>query len=137
DTFKGVTAENNCEMQVIKWGNGKVIWSPLPVELNQRSEPIKALYNYGLIAADVKPHIKWIQGDYPGIYGRKLTSSEGHLFIFVTELDVETRMEVKRPNTKVTYRFTSAGGRAVMYATDLLGKVSATYRPAEVSIPEK
>src|SRR5699024_4224417 len=28
DTFKGVTAENNCEMQVMKWGNGKVIWSP-------------------------------------------------------------------------------------------------------------
>src|SRR5699024_10156408 len=50
DTFKGVTAENNREMQVMKWGNGKVIWSPLPVELNQRSEPIKALYNYGLTA---------------------------------------------------------------------------------------
>lgn len=137
DTFKGVTAENNCEMQVIKWGNGKVIWSPLPVELNQRSEPIKALYNYGLTAADVKPHLKWIQGDYPGIYGRKLTFSEGHLFIFVSEFDLDTKIEVQDPITKVTYQFTIAPGRAVMYATDLVGKVSATYRPDEVSIQEK
>src|SRR5699024_5196116 len=137
DTFKGVTAENNCEMQVMKRGNGKVIWSPLPVELNQSADPIKALYNNGLTAADVKPYLKWIQGDYPGIYGRKLTFSEGHLFIFVSEFDLDTKIEVQDPITKVTYQFTIASGRAVMYATDLVGKVSATYRPDEVSIQEK
>src|SRR5699024_3098845 len=109
-TVKGGTAENKCEMQVIKWGNGTVMWSPLHVELNQRSEPSKALYNYGLTAADVKPHLKWIQGDYPGIYGRKLTFSEGHLFIFVSEFDLDTKIEVQDPITKVTYQFTIAPG---------------------------
>src|SRR5699024_947436 len=88
-------------------------------------------------AADVKPHLKWIQGDYPGIYGRKLTFSEGHLFIFVSEFDLDTKIEVQDPITKVTYQFTIAPGRAVMYATDVVGKVSATYRPDEVSIQEK
>src|SRR5699024_11411420 len=136
DTLKGVTAENNCEMQVMKWGSGKVIWSPLPVELNQRSEPIKALYNYGLTAADVKTHLKWIQGDYPGIYGRKLTFSEGPLFIFVSEFDVDTKIEVQNPITKVIYQFTIAPGRAVMYATDSAGIVSLTYRLDEESIQE-
>lgn len=136
DTFKGVSSNNN-SIQEVSWGKGKVLWSPLPVELNNRSEPIIALYQYALRTANVSTHLEWIKGDYPGIYGRKLTFSEGNLFIFVSEFDMNTEMLIQDPITRKQYDFEVAPGRAVMFSTDLSGALSATYRPHEVSINVK
>lgn len=134
DTFKGVTTDHNNDIQMVDWGKGKIIWSPLPVELNHRLEPIIALYQYGLKSADVSNHLKWVKGDFPGIYGRKLTFDQGHLFIFVSEFDLDTDVSIQDPVTSATYDFTVAPGRTVMFATDLSGKVTAIYRPDEVSV---
>lgn len=66
-------------------GKGKIIWSPLPVELNERNESIQCLYQYCLKRAGVSEHLIWHEGNFPGVYGRKLEFENGNLFIFVSE----------------------------------------------------
>ncbi|ADU31410.1 beta-galactosidase [Evansella cellulosilytica] len=118
-----------------KVGNGKIIWCPLPIELNHRDEPLLALYNKAIKASEVNPELEWlIGGNLPGVYGRKVTFSEGYLYVFVSEDAYNNDIKVKDPLTDVTYSFKLQSDRTVMFATDLKGEVFAIYRPQEVSI---
>ena len=39
----------------VAYGLGRLIWCPLPVELNERAEPVAALYAHALEASGVRP----------------------------------------------------------------------------------
>lgn len=136
DTMKEViVGKEECdEVNVISLGKGQIIWSPLPVELNQRTEVMTALYEFAIAQADVKKEIEWIKGDYPGIYGRKLSFKEGTLFIFVSEFSLDTTIEFKDEATHTGYTFEIEKERTVMFMTDQDGSVMTTYRPDEVTI---
>ncbi len=68
-------------------GVGRLIWCPLPIELNERNEPLEAVYTEALNKAGVAPELEWLHGgDLPGVYGRKLSFAKGALYIFVSEL---------------------------------------------------
>lgn len=137
DTRKGQTKEGDTAVQVVTLGKGKVIWSPLPIELNSEKEAMIELYNYALETAEVSKHLRWKQGDYPGVYGRKLDFSDGKLFIFVSEFGEDCPVEITDPKTNKTYDFTLEKERTVMFATDKDGKIRQVYRPHEVTIHEK
>ncbi|ASK62208.1 glycoside hydrolase [Virgibacillus phasianinus] len=115
-------------------GKGTIIWCPLPVELNERSEPIIALYEYAIDHAGIPKHLQWRKGDFPGNYGRKLSFASGSLFIFVSEFARDTPVEVNDPDTNKTYSFLLEAERTVMFATDKEGNVTSVYRPDEVEI---
>ncbi|WP_274363913.1 beta-galactosidase [Paenibacillus thermotolerans] len=116
-------------------GAGRLIWSPLPVELNDRTEPIAALYEYALAAAGCKNELEWIRGgELPGVYGRKLSFADGSLFIFVSEFAFDTTVEVKDSETGAVYTFKLEKERSVLFAADRKGGVTAVYRPNDVAI---
>ena len=116
------------------YGQGEIIWSPLPVELNERSEPIIALYEHALEKADVSAELDWLKGDLPGIYGRKLSFENGSLYIFVSEFAEDIQIKFRDPETEKTYSFLLEAERTVMFSADKTGKISAVYRPDEVVI---
>ncbi|UJF34601.1 beta-galactosidase [Paenibacillus hexagrammi] len=119
-------------------GQGQLIWCPLPVELNERSEALISLYTYALQQAGVEAELEWTQGgEWPGLYGRKLSFNEGALFIFVSEFGIDTPVEVKDPVTGCSYAFELESERTVMFAADQTGQVTAVYRPREVQIEVK
>nr|WP_275583381.1 beta-galactosidase [Bacillus pakistanensis] len=122
--------------KVKKWdyGNGKIIWSPLPIELNERNESINALYQYVLNHAEIQDHLIWHQGNLPGIYGRKLDFEKGKLFIFISEYGVNTFTKISDPETGQSYEFLLESERSVLFATDREGKILDTYRGEEVNI---
>lgn len=61
-------------------GKGRLLWSPLPVELSERRDTTAALYRYAVNAAFVERDFEWISGgDLAGIYGRKLSFATGAL----------------------------------------------------------
>lgn len=116
-------------------GSGKLIWCPLPVELNVHAQPLERLYRYALKEAAVKQELNWLKGgDNPGIYGRKLELAGGFLFIFVSESAAGAKIAVEDPATGMRYSFLLEPERTVMFATDGEGGLLAVYRPGEVTL---
>ncbi|WP_433618117.1 beta-galactosidase [Paenibacillus cellulositrophicus] len=116
-------------------GKGRLIWSPLPLELNGRDEPILELYRYAAAAAGVERELEWLAGgDLPGVYGRKLSFRDGSLYVFVSEYGWDAPVQVKDPQTGAVYSFTLESDRSVLFAADREGRITAVYRPDEVDI---
>lgn len=123
------------QVQCFAVGKGKLIWSPLPIELNDRTEPLIQLYEYALNEAGVRKEMEWKRGgDLPGLYGKKLRFSTGALFIFVSEYAIDTTVEVTDPDSGKTYEFELESERSVLFAVDLQGELRTVYRPETVLI---
>lgn len=119
----------------VPYGGGRLIWCPLPVELNERSEPIAALYSYALEAAGCGSELEWLEGgDLPGVYGRRLRFAEGSLFVFVSEYAFDAPIRVKDPVSGATYSFLLERERSVLFAADPEGRLTAVYRPEETDV---
>ncbi|MDQ8735139.1 beta-galactosidase [Paenibacillus sp. LHD-38] len=116
-------------------GKGRILWCPLPVELNDRIEPVSAIYRYALESAGCNEELNWIKGGhFPGVYGRKLSFNDGALFTFVSEFSLDAEIEVKDPVTGVHYSFMLEKERSVLFAVDNKGALLSIYRPDQVSI---
>ncbi|WP_311519094.1 beta-galactosidase [Paenibacillus albidus] len=132
DTPSGLPEDSLVERSV---GAGRLIWCPLPLELNDRDEPIAAIYRYAAEAAGIVAELEWISGgDLPGVYGRKLTFAAGSVFIFVSEYAWDAEVEVKDPITGTRYAFRLEKERSVLFAADPAGQLVSVYRPEEVTI---
>ncbi|WP_163857017.1 alpha-amylase family protein [Paenibacillus elgii] len=119
-------------------GMGRLFWCPLPVELNDRTEPIRELYKHVIQAAGVRPEMVWRQsGELAGIYGRKLSFAKGALFVFVSEYAHPADVEIEDPANGAKYRFTIEAERSVLFAADVTGKLIAVYRDNEVRIEHR
>jgi len=123
------------EPVLLALGKGRLLWCPLPLEVNDRDEPIAAFYRYSLRLSGVQPELEWIQGgENPGIYGRKLEFSEGALFVFVSEFSWDATVEIRNPANGMKYRFLLPAERSVLFATDRQGQLLSRYRPNKVTI---
>ncbi|PUA37542.1 glycoside hydrolase [Paenibacillus elgii] len=116
-------------------GSGRLLWCPLPVELNERAEPLAMLYQHALTVAGFRAELEWLRGGgFPGVYGRKLAFQGGALFVFVSEFAFDTDVEVKDPATGCRYSFVLEKERSVLFAVDREGRLKSVYRPKEVHI---
>jgi len=136
EVLKGNTLaeDTSGRLTEFSYGKGTIIWCPIPVELNERSEPIKALYSYAMEKAAVKKDFEWLEGNASGIYGRKLSFERGDLYIFVSEYSRNTQVKIKDLTTEAMYTFLLEKERTVMFAVDNEGQVLSIYRPDEVEI---
>ncbi|RXZ82559.1 glycoside hydrolase [Paenibacillaceae bacterium] len=123
------------ELTCAELGAGKLIWCPLPVELNEHNEPLEELYRYALQQAGAALELEWLSGgDNPGVYGRKLSFREGALFIFISETAMEEEIEVRDNATGRRYAFTLAPERTVMFAAQANGDLRAVYLPEQTNL---
>jgi hypothetical protein len=119
----------------IPLGQGRLLWSPLPIELNDNTAAVEALYRHALDAAGCEAGLEWIHGgEHAGVYGRKIAFSEGFLYTFVSEFAWDVNIEVKDTETGTSYAFVLGKERSVLFATDASGKLLSVYRPDEVYI---
>lgn len=126
------------EVHVLPLGKGKLIWTPLPLELNGRDEPLAELYRYATEISGIEQELEWISGgDIAGIYGRKLSFPKGNLYVFVSEFALNHEVHVRDQRTGVSYAFQLEKNRSVLFATDASGKQTAVYRPDEVEIVQQ
>ncbi|MNI59950.1 hypothetical protein D3C73_1151360 [compost metagenome] len=120
---------------VVQVGAGQFIYSPLPVELNERWEPIQALYTLALELSGTSGELEWLRGgELPGVYGRKLSFAAGSLYLFVSEFGSDAGLAVRDPESGAQYEFRLEQERTVMFAADRSGRLLAVYRPEEVKI---
>ncbi|QHW30499.1 glycoside hydrolase [Paenibacillus rhizovicinus] len=138
DSSKGLpaTAEGGpAKLTEVELGAGRLLYCPLPIELNERLKPLKAVYGHALEQAGVETEVEWLHGgDLPGVYGRKLAFASGSLYIFVSEFSCDAAIEIRDPQSGTGYAFTLPQERTVMFAADAQGKLIAVYRPNEVTI---
>ncbi|MBW4080158.1 beta-galactosidase [Paenibacillus sp. S150] len=110
-------------------GKGELMWCPLPLELNERSEAVRALYEEAAAVSGLSLPMKWISGgDLPGVYGTRLSFRDGALFIFVSEYACDAGIEVEDSGSGRRYRFLLEKERSVLFAVDGEGKVRESYR---------
>lgn len=135
ELFKEVGSRGSHSLVDVPLGGGHLIWCPLPVELNERSGTIAALYRYATSAAGCIPEMEWLSGgDLPGIYGNKLAFAGGSLYVFVSEFAGDADIAVKDTRSNTKYSFTLASERSVLFAADSEGRLIGMYRPEEVNV---
>ncbi|XEC93044.1 beta-galactosidase [Paenibacillus tarimensis] len=138
EVFKERRAGADCGMSSdtisdVPVGAGRLIWCPLPVELNERQEAIAALYRYAIAASGSGSGLEWIQGGgLAGVFGRKLRFKEGSLFVFISEYAYSVPIAVGDPDTGNVYFFELPKERAVLFAADAEGRLIAVYRQHKV-----
>jgi len=134
-TADGGFADGPAKLYDIPLGKGKLLWCPLPLELNEQYEPLEAVYAHALREAGVAEELQWNEGGgHPGIYGRKLAFKNGAVYIFVSESGAPAAVSVTDPVTGRSYGFGLEPERTVMFAAGKDGKLIAVYRPQEVEI---
>ncbi|HZG75797.1 MAG TPA: beta-galactosidase [Paenibacillus sp.] len=127
--------EGELALRAYALGNGTLLWCPLPIELNERSDVLRAVYAKAMELAGIAAELEWeVGGDLPGVYGRKLTFRDGALFVFVSECGADADVKVKDPATGRRYSFRLERERSVLFFAGRDGSVEATYRPNEVEI---
>ncbi|CAH1200561.1 hypothetical protein PAECIP111893_01449 [Paenibacillus plantiphilus] len=135
EVFKEVGSNGSHSIVDVPLGAGLLLWCPLPVELNERSETIAALYRYAASAAKCSSEMEWISGgELLGIYGNKLTFAGGSLYVFVSEFARDAEIAIKDSRTNKMYSFKLASERSVLFATDAEGCIASVYRPDEVRV---
>lgn len=131
----GATSSGALAPIEVALGKGRFVWCPLPLELNERWEPLVAMYAEALAQSGALPELEWVRGgDLSGVYGRKLRFAAGSLFIFVSESGEDADLEVRDAETGMEYAFRLEQERTVMFAADAGGELLAVYRPDEVQV---
>ncbi|MEF3311964.1 beta-galactosidase [Paenibacillus sp. GYB004] len=128
-------AEAPSGLTEVALGAGRLLWTGLPVELNDRSEAVNALYGHVLADCGIAPELEWeLGGGLPGVYGRKLEFRDGSLYVFVSEYGRSAAIRVKDPVSGRTYAFKLESERSMLFATNRAGELLAVYRPDEVDV---
>ncbi|RAV14399.1 beta-galactosidase [Paenibacillus contaminans] len=128
-------AEVPAGLMEVALGAGRLLWTGLPVELNDRSEAVKSLYEFVLADCGIAAELEWQRGgELPGVYGRKLAFRDGSLYVFVSEYGRSAAIRVKDPASGRTYEFKLASERSVLFATNNAGELLSVYRPDEIEI---
>jgi hypothetical protein len=78
---------------MISMSAGKMIWSPLPVELSEEIEPTAALYTYALTQAGCSPVFSLMRKD-PSVLVIATVYASTVLYTFVSENDRDTKIEL-------------------------------------------
>ncbi|TVY07596.1 beta-galactosidase [Paenibacillus cremeus] len=129
------SAGRAAEVMLAPLGQGKLIWCPLPIELSENTDTIRAVYEFSLAQAGVAPELQWLQGgSHAGVYGRKLSFASGALYVFVSEYGCDTAVKVCDPATGRTYAFELPSERSVLFTVDSAGKLLTVYRPEQVQV---
>jgi hypothetical protein len=124
------------ELRVIPLGRGMVVWSPLPVELSDDAAAAVELYRKALEAAGVVPPFTVRCGVSAGVLVKRLAFARGSVYIAVSENASDARVGIRHSSAGRDYCFTLPAGRAVLFAVDGRGDVTASYRDAPITVEQ-
>ncbi len=137
NAFEWVDVERICgaardELTELCVGNGKVLLSPLPIELATQDDATAAVYQRALKAAGVNIPFEWVEGRKVGLLVKKLEMESGSVWVLVSERAQDCVVALGDVATGVVYRTEIPAGRAMLFAADKAGRVIATYRDQPV-----
>lgn len=112
---KAVVADAGLTGPVIARGNGKIVWSPLPLELNDESEPIVSFYRAALRESGFHPVFTRAKTDGPSaLLILPLLFAGAALYILVSEGGVAETAELTHEETGFSFSVDVAAGGTAM-----------------------
>lgn len=116
-------------IRVVPWGQGKIVWSPLPVELASAG-PLAEVYRLALREAGVEaPPRPSVEPAGIPVYARSLSfPNAGCIQVLVSEASEPVTVTLPDDGSGAgRLRVTVPPGRAVLVALDRAGRVMASY----------
>lgn len=128
----------NPGVRTVPHGKGKLLWCPLPLELNDRTEALAAFYEHTIPAWKTSRGFDWLSGPQPGIFAQCLQFTGGTLHILVNESSVQETLSfgMTRSGKKLVYTLVLDSGRAGLFFTDHEGMVVQSLRDLKVGVRE-
>ncbi len=123
------------ELIEIPSGQGRILWCPLPLELNQRTDTLEALYRKAMTISGVSAPWHW-QGDKPaGVFLQKQELANGALWIAISETSQDIALHWADAGTQRSYHTQLSAGRALLLACDADGNIlrSLDHQPVNVT----
>jgi hypothetical protein len=113
-------------LHLIPRGKGSIIWSPLPVELSEQIQSTVVLYSLALKQANVE-QIFSLEEDAPGVLILSTVFQHSIMYTFVSEIDRETKINLRHLETKTTIQITVPAQRtSVLFVNRNDGKIIST-----------
>lgn len=98
-------------------GSGKLIWCPLPLEVGDSMQALSAFYDFALNQAQVK-RVFSASPHSPAVLVLPSVFRDVVLYTFVSEVDVQTTMQITHLETKTSFPVTVRGERTAMVLLD-------------------
>ncbi|MGH9967451.1 MAG: cellulase family glycosylhydrolase, partial [Pyrinomonadaceae bacterium] len=113
----GVRSDRTSRVLVQPVGQGRLIWSPLPLEVGESLSPVVAFYRLALKQAGVSPLFR-VDPDTPSILVLPSRFAEGTLYTFVSESDRNTQVRLRDMETGTQLALTVPAQRALLVLID-------------------
>ena len=92
---------------------GKIVWSPLPLELGDSTAALVAFYQFALAEANFTP-IFTASPQTPGVLILPTVCGDFVLYTFVSEIDRDTRLQVTHNPSRTRFPVTILAQRTAM-----------------------
>ena len=112
-----VPGEPTARLRTFSAGRGKVIWSPLPVELAYQVEPTVAIYRHALAETGIEPVFR-LADDEPGVLVYPAVFRNGVLYAVVSELGSPVELRLAHSETETAVSIKVPAQRAAMLLID-------------------
>ncbi len=116
---------NGKDWREVALGKGKILFSALPLELNDRLHTVAAVYRYALHAAGVRPEFTTTITN-PGILICPTLLPKATLYVLTSETNT-TQVEFTDHRSGMTFTGTLQPGRAALLLVGANGKLLANY----------
>ncbi len=100
-------------IRILPCSKGRILWSPLPVELAESIDPLAALYRFALVQAGVAPTFTAEPPD-PSILILPLHYEKMSIYTFISENDKETGVKVVDARSGKVLEVVVPAGRTVV-----------------------
>lgn len=104
------------------YGSGKIIYCPLPVEGSSELEPIKALYEYAMAEAGIRPLLAEAS---PSVLVRPIVFDQATLYCLVNDSSRQQTAKIHHKSAQFTVNLEPQ--RAAMAMIDQEGRLIASY----------
>lgn len=126
--------EQKNKLHTINVGSGKIIWCPIPIELNKNLKVVDELYKFILKDAKIQRDFLWKKGKGPGIFAKKVSSEKGYLMIFISETSDDREIELVDRATGMMLSFVLPADRIRLLAFDINNNLIDSYNPEHIRI---
>ena len=101
-------------LRIISAGEGRFIWSPIPLELGDTSGPIESFYRLGLGVAGILPKFK-VYGADESVLIRRVELNDSAFYAIVNEGSRNWKITLEDLELKRTFSIEVSARRALLH----------------------
>lgn len=130
---KEITGDTEATLYTVEKGRGKLLWCPLPVEMNREDDAVVELYKAACTEAGIRDELEFASDCMHGVFVKKLGTDIGSVYIVISEDGRDRRVEFTDRSNGAHLNFLLPAGRSIMVAADASGRLTDSYGLSDIS----